>query len=122
MSLHMARIGMELKAVVSFHGVLDSFSEPQPGQVKAKILVCHGEQDEYVSDESIQAFHSEMQTAGAQYDFISYPDILHGFTNPEADHFAQRYGIPLAYDESTDKTSWESMKKLFSEVFDKGQS
>lgn len=117
MALHMARIGMGLKAVVSFHGVLDSFSEPQPGQVLAKVLVCHGEEDEYVSDESIEMFHDEMKTAGAQYEFISYPEILHGFTNPEADDYAEQYGLPLAYDESTDIKSWESMKQLFSDVF-----
>jgi len=117
MVLHMARIGMALKAVVSFHGVLDSFSEPEPGQVSAKVLVCHGENDEYVSDESIEIFHDEMKTAGAHYEFISYPGILHGFTNPDADDCAEQYGLPLAYDESADIKSWDSMKQLFSDVF-----
>ena len=117
MVLHLARIGVGLKAVVSFHGVLDSFYKPQPGKVKARILVCHGDQDEYVSDESIQAFHDEMKAAEAQYEFISYPGILHGFTSPEADKFAEKYGLPLAYDEGTDKKSWQAMTQLFSEVF-----
>ena len=117
MVLHLARIGAALKAVVSFHGVLDSFYKPQPGEVKAKILVCHGGQDEYVSDESIQTFHDEMKAAEAQYEFVSYPGVLHGFTSPEADEFAEKYGLPLAYDEGTDKKSWQAMTQLFSEVF-----
>ena len=42
MVLHMARIGMPLKGVVSFHGALGSFHKPAPGEVKAAVLVCHG--------------------------------------------------------------------------------
>ena len=117
MVLHLTRIGAALKAVVSFHGVLDSFYKPQPGEVKAKILVCHGNQDEYVSDESIHTFHDEMKAAEAQYEFVSYLGILYGFTSPEADEFAEKYGLPLAYDEDTDKKSWQAMTQLFSEVF-----
>ena len=37
--LNMARMGMKLRAVVSFHGALDSFFSPSPGDVKAKVLV-----------------------------------------------------------------------------------
>ena len=64
--LNMARMGMDLSAVVSFHGALDSFFKPSPGDVKAKVLVCHGEADEFISKEAVKQFKSEMDTAGGR--------------------------------------------------------
>ena len=117
MALHLARIGTSLKAAVSFHGALDSFHQTAPGSIKARVLVCHGGADEFVSKESIQSFHDEMKSAEADYEFISYPGALHGFTSPEADENGQKYGLPLAYDEAADKKSWEAMTNLFNDVF-----
>ena len=58
-----------------------------------------------------------MNGAGANYEFISYPGALHGFTSPEADENGRKYGLPLAYDESADKESWQAMIRLFTELF-----
>ena len=117
MALHLARIGTELKAAVSFHGALDSFHQAAPGTITARVLVCHGDADEFISKESIQAFHDEMNSAGANYEFISYPGALHGCPSPEADENGRKYGLPLAYDESADKESWQAMIRLFTELF-----
>src|SRR5205823_4286085 len=43
--LELARAGAELKAVVSFHGVLATKMPAQPGLVKASVLVCTGVDD-----------------------------------------------------------------------------
>jgi len=40
--LNMARQGVDLKGVASFHGGLAAVKPAQPGMVKAKILVLHG--------------------------------------------------------------------------------
>ncbi|GIT53329.1 MAG: hypothetical protein Ct9H300mP16_04890 [Pseudomonadota bacterium] len=45
MVLHMARIGMPLEAVVSFHGSLGSFPHARTWHCKPRILVCHGAAD-----------------------------------------------------------------------------
>ena len=113
MVLNMARFGMDLKVVVSFHGSLDSFHTPEPGEIKAKILVCHGAADQMISPEAIDQFKSEMNTAGANFEFISYEGALHGFSNPDADERRKKFNIPLAYNENADKKSWEAMKALF---------
>lgn len=117
MVLHAARIGMPLRGVVSFHGALGSFHTPGPGEVKAKILVCHGAADSLVPDSDITAFKQQMDAAKADYRFVSYPDALHGFTNPDADVNAQKYGLPLKYDATVDRQSWEDMKEFFERVF-----
>lgn len=115
--LHEAKIGLPLAAVVSFHGALGSFHAPEPGEVKAKVLVCHGAADALVSDEEIAGFKSEMDAAGADYTFEAYEGALHGFSNPEADEKAKAYGMPLGYHAATDAASWKAMADLFAEVF-----
>ncbi|MCZ6679207.1 MAG: dienelactone hydrolase family protein, partial [Candidatus Poribacteria bacterium] len=44
--LQMARLGVDLDGVVSFHGSLSTSKPAQPGAIKAKILVCHGADDQ----------------------------------------------------------------------------
>ena len=117
MSLHMARIGMPIKAAVSFHGALGSFHKPSAGEVKAKILVCHGAADSLVADEDVENFHAEMRDAQADVEFVAYEGALHGFTSHEASANGEKYGLPLAYDEAADRESWSAMKELFSQVF-----
>jgi len=116
-SLHAARIGMDLRGVVSFHGALGSFHTPAPGSIKAKILVLHGGADVLVPDEQIDAFHTEMNNANADYEFVTYDGALHGYTNPEATSRGESYGLPLAYDETSDKRSWQDMQDFFAKVF-----
>ena len=117
MVLHGARIGMDLKGVVSFHGALGSFHKPARGEVKAKVLVCHGAADALVSGEEAAAFRQEMADAGADCRFVAYEGALHGFTNPEATANGEKYGLPLRYDEAADRRSWDDMKALFAEIF-----
>ena len=115
--LNMARMGMDLRAVVSFHGALDSFFSPSKGDIKAKVLVCHGEADKFISKEAVEQFKSEMDIAGADYEFISYQGAFHGFSNPVADERGRKFNIPLAYNESADRNSWKSMQDLFENNF-----
>jgi dienelactone hydrolase len=117
MVLHMARIGLALQAVVSFHGSLGSFHTPAVGEVKAEVLVCHGAADEFIPEDDITNLHLEMKAAQANYNFVAYEGALHGFTSREADANGQKYGLPLAYDESADQQSWQAMRDLFDRVF-----
>ncbi|MDH3712695.1 MAG: dienelactone hydrolase family protein [Gammaproteobacteria bacterium] len=117
MVLHMARIGMPLKGVVSFHGALGSFHRPAAGEVQAKVLVCHGAADEFVPQSDIDNFKAEMDAAGANYEFVAYDGALHGFTNKAADENGKKYGLPLAYNEAADQGSWQAMQGLFEEIF-----
>lgn len=115
--LHAARIGMPLAAVVSFHGSLGSLHRPEPGTIRAPILICHGGADEFVSAEALADFRKEMEAAGADYRVVVYDGALHGFTNPEATSNGEKYGLPLAYDERADRESWNDMCEFFGKVF-----
>jgi len=117
--LHMARAGVDLSGVVSFHGSLDAPVPAKPGAVKAKVLVCHGADDQFISQEQIDKFKDEMKTAKVDFRFISYPGAKHSFTNPDADENAKKFNIPLAYNANADKNSWDDMKEFFKKVFKK---
>jgi dienelactone hydrolase len=115
--LHMARSGADLRGVASFHGNLGSSHTPEPGSVKAKVLVLHGADDRLIPPPQVEAFKMEMDTARVDYRFIAYKGAMHSFTNPDADKFAERFDMPLGYNEKADKLSWQEMKGFFEEVF-----
>lgn len=115
--LEMARHGIDLKAVASFHGSLSTATPPEKGAVKARILVANGADDPFVKPEEIKIFKAQMDAVGADYQLINYPGAKHSFTNPDADRYGQQFGLPLAYNADADKASWTAMQQMFTEVF-----
>lgn len=113
-ALEVARDGQELAAVVSFHGLLETAKPAGPGQIKARLLVCHGDADPMVPREQVFAFWKEMDAAGADWHFHTYSDVKHGFTDPGSD----ARGLPaIAYNSSADRQSWAAMIAFFDEIF-----
>ncbi len=117
--LQMARDGMDLAGVASFHGGLSTSDPAKPGGVKAKILVLHGGDDKFIPPEQIEAFRKEMTAAGADFRFVSYPGAVHSFTNPEAEEYARRFNLPIGYNADADRKSWAEMQKFFRGIFGK---
>jgi dienelactone hydrolase len=115
--LAMAREGADLKAVVSFHGSLATDHPTEKGKLKAKVLVCNGADDKFISPESITALKAEMKAAGADFRFINYPGAIHAFTNPAATEMGKKFNMAIAYNKNADTKSWEEMKKLFRRTF-----
>ena len=117
MVLHMARIGMPLSAVASFHGALGSFHTAEPDSIESRILVCHGEADSMVSMDDLAGFRSEMDAAQANYEVKLYADAKHGFSSREADENSSKYGIDVGYNATADAASWQAMQSMFNQVF-----
>jgi len=117
LSLHMGRIGVPLRGVVSFHGSLGRAHQANKSEFKASVLICHGEADTLVPLEDQVAFRKEMDDLGVDYQFNAYSGAKHGFTNPEATEKGKKFNLPLAYDERTDRQSWEDMKTFWAKVF-----
>lgn len=116
MSLTAAKLGMDFKGVVSFHGGLAGIPA-EAGKTKAKILVCHGAADKFISPEELKNFRSNLDSVHADYKFIAYPDAVHAFSNPEATALGKKFNIPIEYNEAADKKSWEDMKAFFKTIF-----
>ena len=112
-SLELARMGADLKGVVSFHGGLDTTKPARSGDVKAKVLVLTGGADPMVPAEQIVGFAEEMASANADWQVNVYSDAKHAFTNPDAD----KYNLPpVGYDKQADRRSWSAMRTFFNEV------
>jgi len=114
--LDMARQGVPLDGVVSFHGALATATRAAPGSVKARVLVEHGSEDSMVSEDDIGALATEMVKAGADFQFVSLPGAKHGFSNPNADAHAG-HGLDLGYDKQADERSWADMQRFFETTF-----
>ncbi len=115
--LEMARRGLDLDAVVSFHGGrLVSDTPAKPGTYKAKVLVLNGADDPFVQPETIAKFKEQMQAAGVDYRFVNYPGAVHSFTSPAATANGEKFGLPLAYNAEADAASWDEMQRLFKQV------
>jgi len=115
--LHMARFGLDLDGVVSFHGSISTQTPAQKGEVKAQILVFNGADDPFVTAQQIAAFKEEMENAQVSYQFVNLEGAVHSFTNPGADEFGQKFGLPLAYNEAADTRSWAEMQEFFNSIF-----
>ena len=112
MAIHMARAGMPLRGVVSFHGTLNP-EKTAAGAIKASILICTGADDPMMPPEKVNALETELRNAKADYAIQIYGGARHAFTNPAADS----KGLPpLKYDAKADRRSWAAMKDFLGEV------
>ncbi|NBW82026.1 dienelactone hydrolase family protein, partial [bacterium] len=59
--VELARSGADLRAVVSFHGGLDSPVPADGKNIKARVLALHGADDPFVSAANLTAFEDEMR-------------------------------------------------------------
>jgi dienelactone hydrolase len=110
--VQMAYAGMDLKAVVSFHGALPTPTDSEVKQIKAAILICHGAADTFIPEKAIKAFRDALDKGGVKYEFVSYPGVVHSFTVPDAD----KHGNPgMKYDKKADEDSWKRMQALLAE-------
>jgi dienelactone hydrolase len=50
-----------------------------------------------------------MSNAGADLELLSFPGVVHGFTNPGATAKGKEYEMPLAYDADADARSWQAL-------------
>ncbi len=114
--LNSAKLGSDLKGVVSFHGGLKG-APADKNLLKAKILVCHGASDSSVTKEDVVLFKNQLDSIGAKYIFKQYANATHAFTNPESTKRGKDFNLPIEYNEIADKSSWEEMKVFFSDVF-----
>ena len=114
--LNAARLGEQLKGVVSFHGGLIG-TPARKDLLKAKILVCHGDEDNFVAPAEVAQFKKQMDSVGADYTFKAYPGATHAFTNPEATEIGKKFDLPIAYNAAADAASWKDMNEFFGKIF-----
>lgn len=111
-ALDVARSGADLKAAISFHGLLDAPDLPKK-KIKAKVLICHGWDDPMVPPKTVVDISDELTEAGCDWQLHSYGNTTHAFTVPEANS----PDMGLKYNADSDRRSWTATLDLLSEVF-----
>ncbi len=114
LALELARGGADLKAVVGFHSGLSTVHPQDARNITGKVLALIGADDPIVDNEERRAFEEEMRAGGVDWQLVVYGGAVHSFTNERA----SLVDIPgIAYNEATDRRSWQAMLDLFTEVF-----
>lgn len=114
--LELARSGLDLKGVVSFHGSLGAAEGmgAEKGKVKAKVLCLHGAIDPFVPREELEGFEKEMEGAGVDWQLVSFGGAVHAFTQKSAGDDVTK---GAAYNAAADVRSWEYMEEFLEEIF-----
>jgi dienelactone hydrolase len=107
--LELARSGADVKAVVSYHGILTTAMPAKAGAVKAHVAVYTGAKDPYAPREHVDALQDEMIAAGARWQITVFGAAYHAFTDPDA---AVKSVSGLAYDPLADRLSWAGTEAL----------
>ena len=75
-----------------------------------------------VPQKDVDAFKAEMKRVNAKFDVVSYPGVVHAFTNPSASALGEQYDLPLKYDKDADEDSWARLKTFLSSIFSETRS
>jgi dienelactone hydrolase len=111
--LELARSGADIKAAVSFHGLLTTTMPAAPGAIKGEVVIYTGSKDPYAPREDLDALRQELSHANARWHITEFGTAAHAFTEPNA----ASYGKPgVAYDAIAARTSWAGTLALLAEV------
>lgn len=116
--LNYAKMGADLKGVVSFHGGLGGVAVDK-SLLKAQVLICHGGADKFVSIKDAENLKHKLDSVGAVSTLKVYPGATHAFTNPDATATGKKFNMPIEYNAKADQDSWNDMKTFFTAVFSK---
>ena len=110
--LDLARIGTDIKGVISFHGLFNPPGNTADKKIKAKVLALHGNEDPMVPVDAVTALENELTAAGADWQIHVYGNTMHAFTNPEA-NMAE---MGMMYNANADRRSWQTLKNFLEEI------
>jgi dienelactone hydrolase len=109
--LDLARSAADIRAAVSFHGLLTPPGNTAGNRIKASVLVLHGWDDPMAKPEALTALGHELSDMGADWQIHAYGNAMHAFTNPAAD--SADFGT--VYQADADRRSWQAMHAFLAE-------
>jgi len=113
--LELARSGADVKAAISYHGILTTHAPAEPGVINGHVVAFCGAGDPYAPLDDVDALRQELRDANvAQYQISVFGGAGHGFTDPEAGNL----GLDgVFYDQLSNDLSWSSTLVLLAHVF-----
>jgi dienelactone hydrolase len=114
--LELARSGADLKAGVSYHGVLTTHARAEPGAIRGHVVAYCGAGDPYAPLGDVDDLRREFQDAGVRdYQITVFGAAEHGFTDPDA---ARLDLDGIAFDALSNDLSWNGTLVLLQHVFE----
>ncbi len=111
-TLDAARAGLDLKAAISFHGLLDAPDLPKK-KINAKVLVAHGWDDPMAPPAHVTALAEELTEAKCDWQIHGYGQTTHAFMVPGADSGDGT----LKHNPDSARRAWTATLELLHEVF-----
>ena len=111
-TLDMARAGLDLRAAISFHGLLDAPDLPTQ-DIKAEVLVCHGWNDPMSDPADVVKLGEELGKADCNWTLMGFGRTKHAFMVPDADNDE----LGLKYNEHAATQAWMATQDLLSRHF-----
>jgi dienelactone hydrolase len=109
----LARTGVPLSGIVSVHGGLDSPNPADGKNIKAKVLILHGDADPFVPRKDVDALLDELRAAKVDWQMVTYGGAVHAFTNPAAGSDPTK---GAAYDAGADRDAGLATQQFLNEV------
>jgi dienelactone hydrolase len=116
-ALDMARAGMDVRGVVSFHGVYDRPDYASVTPIKPKVLVCHGWEDPIAPPDVMVGLGKELTEGQADWQIHAYGNAGHAFTDVDRQPGTPSARPGVAYEERADRRSWEAARDFLGELF-----
>ena len=104
-ALEMARSGVDLQGVVSFHGGLKTPQGQDYADTSTEILIMHGAADKAISMQEFAELSKELEAFNVPNEMIAYGGADHAFTV---------FGIDR-YHAEADKKSWQRLLQFLDE-------
>lgn len=111
--LDLARTGVDIRGVASFHGLFSPPGNTKGRKIKAKVAAFHGFDDPMVPHQAIIDLGNELTEAGADWQIHAYGGVMHSFTNPQAND----PGFGTVWNKRANDRSFESLVGFLKECF-----
>ena len=113
-ALELARAGADIRAAISYHGLLSTHAPAAANSLSTDIAVYTGALDPYAPKQDVDALREEMIAAGARLQLTEFSYAYHSFTNPNP---PGDEASGMGYSPAADAVSWAGTLALLNQVF-----
>ena len=110
--LDLARSGVDVRGVASFHGLFGKPEGLPTAPIKAKVVAFHGWDDPMVPPEDVVALGKELTEAAADWQIHAYGGTMHAFMAVGV----SRPDAGLEYNERSARRAWVSLVAFLAEA------
>lgn len=109
---HMAYAGLDLSAVVSFHGTPMVADEAELANTDAAVMILHGADDPFDPLDKLRVAVDALEASDVDYQVNLYGHAVHSFSNPAADG---SFHPGAQHSPTAEPRAWSAMRRWLRE-------